>query len=759
MAERLVGTDYRIHDAVDRVVGTLQFTLDHSVPGMVHAKAVRATVPHGTIREIDTATAQEAPGVLAVITGADLAAANGLDPYFGVVRRDQPVLAIDKVRHVGEPVALVVAETRYQAEEAAELVYVDYEEISCVVDAVEAMQPGAPTVHEEWPDNDCGTWRLERGDIEAGWAEADRVYEATYYTPPGSHVPLEPHTALARWEEGNRLHVWSSAQAPHSVRDVLAEMFGLAAEEVRVEVFNLGGAFGSKGQIKIEPMVACAAKLVGRPVKIELSRDEVFFTVGRHAARVQLKTGVRLDGTIVAREVDVVYNAGAYAVLSPVAAGQGLVRAPGPYRLPNIVATSTVRYTNTVPTGPFRGAMTSQVCFAYESQLDDIAHDLGIDPVDLRRRNLLTDGDTYATGEVMHDTHFVELLKDAAAAVDWDSPVVETPPGVARGRGLGVMLKSTVTPSRSEVRLELTSDGKVTVRSSSVEMGQGARATLTQLVADELGISPDDIDIPFPDTDHTPFDTTTSSSRTTFSMGEAISDAAVSLRAHLAALAADLMGCDVEELRHGEGRLGRGDGDGPALQYREVVARSGLDRITADGVFQSSGGLSAVDPLDVSGETTVHWHQGAASVEVEVDLETGRISLIQAHGACWAGRVVSPFRVRQQNQGSIVFGLGPALFEEVVFDAGQMVNPNMSDYMIPSILDVPVRLTSSALESDDPRAELHGVGEMAVPALAPAIANAVFHATGVRITTLPLTPERVLRALRSAATKETSVAG
>lgn len=749
MAERLVGRDYRTTDAVDRVVGSLKFTLDHTVPGMTFGKAVRSTVPHGRIRGIDTAAAEEAPGVIAVITGADLASTEGLDPYFGVVRRDQPVLAIDKVRYVGEPVALVVAETRHQAESAASMVLVDYEEIDHVVDAVEAMQPGAPTLHDDWPDNDCGTWRLERGDMEAGWAEADRVYEGTYITPPGSHVPLEPHVALAEWgDEG--LHVWTSAQAPHSVRDVLADMFGIAVEEARVEVFNLGGAFGAKGQVKIEPMAACAAKLTGRPVRIELSRDEVFFTIGRHAARVRLKTGVRLDGTIVAREVDVVYNAGAYAVLSPGAAGHGLIRAPGPYRLPNVLANSTARYTNTVPTGPFRGAMTAQVCFAYESQLDDIADDLDVDPVELRRRNLLTDGDTYVTGEVMHDVHFVELVEDAAEAVGWGTPIEETPAGIARGRGLGVMLKSTVTPSRSEARLELTAGGEVTVRTSSVEMGQGSHATMIQLVADELGVPSADIEIPFPDTNYTPFDTTTSSSRTTFSMGAAIADAATNLRQQLAELAADQLGCGVDELRHGDGRVGREGADGQALLYREVVAGADLDHVAADGVFQSSGGLRASDPLDVSGDTTVHWHQGAAAVEIEVDLETGRVTVLQAHGGCWAGKVVSPFRVRQQNQGSLVFGLGPALFEEVVYDGGQMVNPNLSDYMIPSIVDVPVRLTSSALESDDPGAEMHGVGEMAIPALAPAIANALFHATGARITTLPLTSERVLRALRSA---------
>lgn len=749
MAERVVGTDVRARDAVERVVGTVRFTLDHRVPGMVHAKAVRSTLPHARIVAVDTAEAQGAPGVIAVVTGADLEADPRIEPYFGEKRADQPVLAIGKVRYVGEPVALVVAETRVQAEAAAALVYVDYEELDHVVDAVEAMQPGAPVVHDEWPDNDCGTWRLSHGDLDAGWAAADHVYEGTYTTPPASHVPMEPHVCVASWE-GDSLHVWTAAQAPHAVHRALARMFGVDHDQVRVEVANLGGAFGAKGQVKIEPMVAVAARVAGRPVRMELARDEVFHTVGRHAARVRLRTGVTADGTIVARSVDVVYNAGAYAILSPMAAGQGLIRAPGPYRIPNVTVTSTARYTNTVPTGPFRGAMTAQVCLAYESQLDDIAVDLGIDPVELRRRNLLQDGDVYATGEVMHDAHFCELVDAAAAAVGWGEPLPPAPPGTARGRGLGVMLKSTITPSRSEARIELAADGAVTVLSSSVEMGQGANATLLQIVADELGLDLDRIAIPFPDTASTPFDTTTSSSRTTFSMGAALRDAAAGLRLRLTELAAAQLGCDADELRHVDGAVVRDGAAATTLAYERIVKEAGLDRVAADGLFQSEGGLGGMDPNDVRGSTTVHWHQGAAAVEVEVDLETGRVRVVHAHGACWAGRVVNPFRVRQQNQGCLVFGLGPALFEEVVYDGGQPVNPNLSDYMIPSILDVPTRLTSTALESDAPDAEMHGVGEMALPPLAPAIANAIFHATGARVTDLPLTPERVLRAIRAA---------
>lgn len=749
---RTVGSDYRLRDAVERVVGTVPFVLDVTVPGMLHGKAVRATLPHARLRGVDVDRARRAPGVVGVVSGQDLADDPGIVPYFGGKRADQPVLALGKVRYVGEPVAVVVAETAGQAAAAAELVEVDYEELDFVVDPVEAMQPDAPLVHDEWERNDCGDWRLSRGDPERGFREADRVYEGTYTTPTGSHVPMEPHVCVAQWN-GDELEVWSSAQAPHHVKRTLESMFGLEDGQVRVRTRNLGGAYGAKGQTKIEPMVACVARLVGRPVRMAMARDEVFFTIGRHGAHVTIRTGVTHDGVITAREVEAVYNAGAYAVTSPGASGQGLIRAPGPYRIPNIAIHSTARYTNTVPTGPFRGAMTAQVCLAYECQLDEIAADLGLDAVELRRRNVLRDGDEYATGEEMHDMHYEELLEDLAEGIRWQEKPVETPPGRARGKGLGIMIKSTVTPSRSEVRLELHPDGKARLYSSSVEMGQGASATLVQLASDALGVEPGRIELPFPDTAVTPFDTTTSSSRTTFSMGAAIDDAARNLENELRRLAAKTWECDEARVRVAQGTVRHEDGT--EAPYEEIVRGAGLSVLSVEGVFQSSGGLFEMDPHDVHGRATVHWHQGGAAAEVEVDLETGVIQVLRCHGAAYAGRVVSPLRAMQQIQGCIVYGLGPALFEQVLYESGQMSNPNLSDYMIPSILDVPTTVTSSALESDDPTAELHGIGEMALPGLAPAIANAVANATGARLRQVPFTPERVLRALDEIRDRET----
>jgi CO/xanthine dehydrogenase Mo-binding subunit len=728
-------------DARQRVTGSLPLVLNHTVPGMVHGKVVRSMVPHGAITGIETDAALAEPGVLAVITGADLAAMP-IDPWFGAMRADQPVLAMDKVRYAGDPVAIVVAEQRWQAVAAAELVYLDYEEFDSVVDPVAATSPDAPQVHDGYPGNDCGDWRLEKGDVDAAFASAAHVYRGTYRTPIGSHVPMEPHVCVAAWPTTERLEVWTSAQAAHAVRAGLRGIFGI--EDVSVRVLNVGGAYGSKGQIKIEPMVACASMIVGRPVRIELDRDEVFATIGRSSATVHLATAVDDDGRIVARDIDVVYNAGAYAVMSPYASGQGLVRAPGPYRIPHIRARSRAVYTNSVPTGPFRGAMTGQVCLAYELQLDEIADDLGIDRVEIRHRNLLRDGDEYATSEVMHDMHYEELLRETAAAIGWGERSEASAPSRRRGKGLGLTIKSTITPSRSEARLLVDADGTITLRSASTEMGQGASATLTILSAEALGVAPDAITRHEVDTDDDPFDTTTASSRTTFSMGAAIADAGRKVRERIDELirSEDDHG-SVPEHRDG-GTVGP---DGRWRSYAEILKEAGIDRIEGHGIFQSVGGLRECDPQDVRGSTSVHWHQGSSAVEVEVDVETGHVSIVRAVGGAYVGRAISPTRVDQQNIGCMVMGLGPALFEELTYDDGQPTNPNLSDYMIPSILDVPPAIGSVIVESDEPDPELHGAGEMAIPAVPGAVASAIHDAVGVWLRQVPLTPERVLRAL------------
>ena len=742
-----------VGDAVDRVRGTFPFSVDRRVEGTLHAKAVRSVIPHGHILGIDATEALDMPGVLAVIHGGHIADDPGISPWAGENRPDQPILAMGKVRYVGEPVALVVAETRAIAESAASRVYPDIEELPHVVDAVRAGDPDAPQLHEEWPGNDCGRWTLVHGDAEQAMRTAAHVHTATYNSPTQNHVPMEPHTSTAAWLPDGSLEVWTGTQAPYAVQQRLAEYFGLRREQVRVRGDNLGGGFGSKLDIKLEGLVALASRVVGAPVRMELRRDEVFMTAAKHAATVTMTTGVDGDGLLVARIVDIVWNSGAYAVQTPRSSRTGMMRSPGPYRIPNVLARSVARYTNTVPTGPFRGAMTGQVCWAHESAADEIAVLLGQDPIEWRRRNLLREGDVYASGDVMHDIHYVDLLDVVDAALREEPPAPPRPHRV-RGRGVAAVLKTTRTPSRSEAHVQVDRTGTVTVRTSSAEMGQGSAASMADLAAARLGLDPGDVMVSTPDTAWTPFDQTTSSSRTTFAMGLAVERAADDLRACLARAAAPAWDVSPESLVHRAGSVVHPDDPGTRLAYGDIVARSGEDALVGSGCYETPPGAGKLDPETSQGNLSVHFHQGVVGVEVEVDTETGRIEVLRAHGATYAGRLVDAERARKQTEGGMLFGLGQAVMEEVLFESGQLTNPNLSDYQIPSLLDAP-RLGSTVLSSADPACEPHGIGESTVPPMAPAIANAVYDATGVRIRDLPVTAERVLRALREEESRAT----
>ncbi|MFI6348606.1 xanthine dehydrogenase family protein molybdopterin-binding subunit [Streptomyces sp. NPDC050560] len=732
-------------DAVDRVRGTFPFAVDRGVEGAAHVCAVRSPVAHGRLLGIDTADALDAPGVLAVITGEDARALLGDGLFHGENRADQPVLAVDRVRYAGEPMALVVAGTRALAESAAREVDADIEELDHVVDQDEAAEPGAPLLHDAWPLNDCGSYDLVLGDARTAMAGAAHVHTRTYRSPTASHAALEPHVATARWSGGN-LDVWTGTQAPYVVRDRLAGIFGTEPGRVRITADNIGGGFGSKLDIRLEAMAALAARITGRAARMEIRRDEVFATAAKHAATVTVTTGADEDGRLVARIIDIVYNAGAYALTTPRSIRSGMIRSPGPYHIPNVLVHAVGRYTNTVPTGPFRGAMTGQVCWAGESALDELAQEIGIDPCELRRRNVLRDGDRFATGEAMHDMRYTDLLEAVATGIGWDTPLPPERDGVAHGRGIALVIKSTRTPSRSEADVVVDGEGRVAIRTSSVEMGQGAHFTLTEMAARVLGMDPAEVAATVVDTAHTPFDTVTSSSRTTLAMGLAVEAAARDLRARIDEAYAELTGLK-GPFTH---RAGGVEGVGPAMTYAEIMLKSRLPGLTGHGEYRTPKGYGVLDPVTSQGLHTVSWHQGAVGVEVAVDTRTGRVRVVRAHGASFAGRAIDAERIRKQTEGGMIFGMGQALMEEVVFDGGELANGNFSDYQLPSILDTPTALTSTLFTDDAPDATPHGVGENTVPPMAPAVAGAVYAATGARVRELPLTGERVLRALAAA---------
>ena len=677
-----------------RVTGEVRYSQDVELEGMLHARILRSPHPHARVLRVDASAVPDGVVALTPDYVRDLG-------RYGAQLKDQTVLPLDCVRYVGDPVAAVAAETAREAEEALGLIEVEYEEVPPIFDEVEAASKVAPLVHEDIniSENDaayfgirpqrgtnvCHRFRIRHGDVDTGFQEADVIVEETYRTASAQHAHMEPHAALARWE-GERLELWTGTQTPFNLRMDLAGLFGIPEERIRVVSLPMGGAFGAKTFVRVEAVVACLARKAGRPVRCVLGRDEEWLTLNRHPATVRIKLGARRDGTLVAKRVECWANTGAYADCGPGVAQKMGFASPGPYRIPHVRVDSYCVYTNLPPNGAFRGYGQMQSTWASERTMDLLAEALGMDPLELRLKNVLADGDRYCTGEVMHDVNFADCLTGAAEAVGWSED--------RRGKGLCVMLKGMQTPSRASVALQANEDGTYTVLCATAEMGQGAKGAIRLLAAGLLGVDASQVHFPDPDTDVVPYDTRTTSSRSTHMMGRALEEAVRDLKKN--------------------GKRG----------YGEVRDEGGLDPDTGQGVASS------------------HWHQGAAAAEVVVDEETGRFEVRRLHAAVYAGRVVDRTAAELQNEGSMIMGLGTALFEGIAFADGQVTNANLSDYNVPAAEDVP-ELTHELIEREG--AEVHGLGETALPPVPPAIGNAL-HSLGLHVTELPITAESVLDA-------------
>ncbi len=676
-----------------RVTAQLRYSVEVERPGMLHAAFVRSPHPHARVVAVD---ASAVPEDVVVLTGDDVADLG----LYGCQVKDQRVLA-DVARYAGDVVAAVAAPTRAAARAAAQRVEVQYEELPAVTDPIAAVMRDTPLVHGQSAasaqdavsidvrpipnSNVCHRFRIRHGDVGDGFAQADVIVEETYRTAGAAHAPMEPHAALAQWQDG-RLEVVSGTQTPFNTRADLAGLFGIDEEKIRVIAPPMGGSFGAKTFVRLEALVAALARKAQTPVKAVLDRAEEFVTLNRHPAVVRVKLGAKRDGTLVAKEVDCWCDTGAYADCGPGVATKMGYAGVGPYRIPNVRVDSLAIYTNLPPNGAYRGYGAMQSVWASERTMDVLAAKLEISPLELRRMNLLRDGDVFATGEVMHDVHFEECLQAAADAIDYEAD--------PRGKGLCVLLKGMQTPSRAAISVERTPVGYI-VRSASCEMGQDVRQSIKLMGAELLGCEPGQVEVPDPDTDTSPFDTRTTSSRSTYMMGRALREAVTDLQA--------------------DGERGFG----------EVRNEGGLDPDTGQGV------------------ASTHWHQGAAAARVSVDAATGQLTVEHIHAAVYAGRVVNRAGAELQNEGSMLMGLGTTLFEAVEFADGQVTNANLSDYNVPAFGDLP-KLTHELIERDG--AEVHGLGETALPPIPPAIGNALA-SLGAHVTELPITAERVLEAL------------
>jgi len=749
---RVVGRSVPRPDAVEKVTGRARYVSDLELPGMLRARLVRSPYSHARIARIDVAAARGRPGVHGAFSSADL---GWCDPYFGPAFRDRPILAIDVARFEGEPVAAVVAESDEAADEALEHVAVEYEELPAVTTLAEALAEGAPLVHTGEPlaghfadlstlrprpgTNICHQFHLERGRGAAGFAEADLVLEDTYTFPRVQHCAMEPHAAVAAWDDEGGLTVWASTQNPFSVRLELAKMFAVPLGRIRIVVPALGGGFGSKTYAKLEPIVGALARLVRRPVRLALSAEDAFRTVRRCDARVTVRLGLARDGRLVAADCHADFDVGAYADIGPRIIQKGTYTATGPYRVPHVALHANAVYTNTTPGGAFRGFGVPQLAWALESLLDDAARHLDRDPVDLRRQNLLAHGEEVAPGETPVDGKFEESLTRAAEGIRWTQAAARD-----RGRGVAMMMKASIGPSISEAVVRLHADGSATVLASTVEMGQGARTVMAQIAAEVLAIDVARVTVAPPDTAVTPYDQTTSSSRSTTMVGRAVQEAAEDVRGQLLHIAADRLGVGSAALDVEDGAV---VGPDARLPYPELLAhRFGM----AGGELIGRGVVAPGRTAAPLGGSTPFWEMAVGAAEVALDEETGAVTVEAYVSVADVGRCINPRQCEGQDEGAVVQGLGHTLYEEMLYERGQLLNANLADYRVPRAADVPRRLACEFVENADGAGPFgaKGAGEGSLIPVSPAVGNALARLAGLRLRELPLTPERVWRALQ-----------
>lgn len=750
-------------DGLEKITGQARYTVDLDLPGMLHGAVLRSPFAHARILRIDATEARRMAGVRAVVTAADF-------PYtFGGPLKDQPFFAQERARYVGEPVAAVAAETEWQAQQAARRIEVAYDELPAVFDPREALLEGAPVLHPDLASyrrapqyeilpgtNVCTIRSYTAGDIERGFQEADHLFDDEYYIHAVAHTPMETHAAAAQYfSAANEYHVWSSTDRPYRLATVLAEALGLSLNQVRFLSLFSGGGFGGKAALVAEAMaVALARFTAGRPVKVVYSREEeLTATQTRHAAFLRLKTGVKADGTLTARRAEVVWDNGAYAALGPDVAYRGVLTIFGPYRIPHISLLSRLVYTNQQVAGAYRGFGTTQATWACESQMDRIAAALRLDPLELRLRNAYVDGDPYINGQLMRTVGLKDTLLQAAQKIGWRCPRPRPSGHLFRGVGLACTIKPTATPTTSCCFLRVNQDASVVLLCGSPEVGGGQKTVLSQIAAESLGVSLSAISVPHPDTSYTPFDDAVGSSRTTYHMGNAIRMAAAEVRQKILRFAARILATDAARLALLEGNI-LDDAGVVRLTLedllRQVVPRGGS--ILGEGQYSPEGSRLLAASPGQGAMSSIFWLFATHAAEVEVDAETGSVRVLRVAAAHDVGRAINPALCEQQIEGAVVMGLSNTLFEEFKLEQGRVLNDTLADYKLASTMDLPA-IDSILVESmhEEGPFGAKGIGEPAAAPTAPAIANAIFDAIGVRIPDLPITPEKILAALREKA--------
>jgi CO/xanthine dehydrogenase Mo-binding subunit len=721
-------------EAREKVTGRAEYTHLMRLPGMLHAKIFRSTVAHGRIKSVDINAAQKIPGVYAVYTSEDVRKVIP-DPYYGPAFHDQPILAIDKVHFIGEPVAVVLAFDPHTADEAVQQIVAEYEELPAVFDEVEAAD-NKVLVHDALKPagtfadlkhlkgrkdtNIALDFKLRRGDVEKAFASAAHIFEHTFRTQKVLHLPFEPFASIADYrDDGVTIH--SSAQGPSFVRTEIARLLGWPENKVRIKVPYLGGGYGGKLYIKMEALALAMSMLARRPVKVALTMEEQFYTITKHPSTFRIKSGLDKDGRIIARKCEVWWNGGAYADIGPRVTQKSGFTASGPYDIDNVWIDSFAVYTNLTPAGALRGFGVPQLVWAYESHTDMIARALKRDPLEFRKQNLLREGRPQATGTILKDAAIEKVLDRIAERLNWKQPFDKGTGTVRRGRGFAVALKAVISPTTSVAIVNVAGDGSATLYCGTVDMGQGSDTAMAQMVGEVLNMPAESIRVVPRDTDVTPYDMGTLGSRSLFHMGHAVRLASEDARTKIAALRAEL-----GEPEGSNAPLGDLFRKKYGMQAGNII---GTGTYKPDYIPPDGDGLTT--------NATPFWMVAGTGVEITVDIETGHVRIDRLINVADVGRAINPKIVETQLSGASLMQLGFTMFEKMHIDGGQVTNASLADYKI-----------VETLQENGPFGA-KGVGELATFGLSPAVANAIDDAIGVRLTELPLNAETVFRALRA----------
>ena len=743
-------------DALPKVTGAAQYTVDLKLPGMVYGKILRSTVPHARIKGIDTSAAEKLPGVLSVITGKDVP--QNIFSFYQWLA-DKRILCTDKVRYVGDEVAAVAAVDEDTAEAALALIKVDYEPLPAVFDIDASMAPGAPLLHEDKESN--VTWTVERlfGDPDKAFAECDFVVEGKYVTQAQAHTCMETSNCVAKWDAFDRLTVWVNTQAPHTQRQEIARILGIPKRNVRVISSIMGGGFGSKLVMDMKlPIAAVLSKNTGRAVKIVNTRSEEFTTAKtRYPYTLYLKTGAKKDGRIWARELKVIGDAGAYHDKGPATINFASMMYGTLYDVPNMRFNGMLAYTNKEMGTAFRGFGNPQFTFATETQIDELAAKMGMDPLELRLKNANEPGHTTTCGAEICGCAMTECMLAAAEGIEWDKKRKKPGRKGLRGVGLANMVHTGgggrfYGYNSAEAFVKLSDEGTVTIITSALDMGQGAHTVMAQIVAEELGVEMDDVKVISNDTDLTPYDLGSWGSRATFMNGNAVMMAARDAKKGVVEAAAEMLEADPSTIVVSGGKV-YVEGSTEKHELSEIVEHAVNvhgNPISGAGRFVDSLPEGYTIPTAFT-KNIPCFAFGTQAVEIDIDEETGEVKVLKVVAAHETGTTINSVMAEGQIEGAVAQGIGYALMEEVIQENGRVLNDGFLDYKIPNIGDIPEidAICIESLGTNGPYGA-KGIGEPGLVPTAPAIANAIFDATGVWLRELPMTRERVLKALREA---------